>query len=190
MPKWLERAREAMDEWCATRSPWPRVPLVVWMAYLGVQHLLDTDYTSLLGGLNLCIHEAGHLLFSWLPSAFLTAAGGTLLQLAAPLASAWMFARQPDYLGAAFCGSWLGTNLYAVATYMADARELDLPLASVGAGEVDHDWNLMLSTVRLLPWDTTLAALVRGLAFLMSWTSVAAGVWMLWRMAQGRRAPG
>jgi hypothetical protein len=186
MPAWLEEALETVEEWCATRSPWARAPLLAWMAYVGVRHLFDTDYSSLLGGLNLGIHEGGHLLFSWLSWDFLTVAGGTLLQLAAPVASGWMFSRQPDYFAAAFCGSWLATNLYSIATYMADARELDLPLVNVGGGEGDHDWNYMLASVGLLQWDTVLAALVRVVAFLVAWGSVAAGAWMLWRM---RRTP-
>ncbi len=171
-----------MDDWCARRSPWPRAPLLLFMAYVSARHLADSDYESLLGALNLGIHEAGHLLFSWLSWDFLTAAGGTLLQLAAPIASAWMFAGQPDYFASVFCGTWLATNLYGVATYMADARELDLPLVSVGGGDADHDWNFMLSAVGLLNWDTRLALLVRVLAFLIAWISVAAGGWLLVRM--------
>jgi len=183
MPPPLEDVRDAVEEWCRGRAWAPRLPLLLWMAYLGIRHLLDTDYSSILAGLNLGIHEAGHLLFGWLSWNWLTAAGGTILQLAAPLAAAWMFARQPDYFASAFGGTWLATNLYNVATYMADARELDLPLVNVGGGEADHDWNYMLSAVGLLEWDTRLAALVRIAAFLAAWSSVAAGGWMLWRMA-------
>lgn len=180
----LEDARDAVEEWCLERAWLPRLPLLVWMVVLAMRHLLDTDYTSLLGALNLGVHEAGHLLFGWLSWDLLTAAGGTLLQLGAPLASMWMFARQPDYFAAAFCGTWLSTNLYNVATYMADAREMDLPLVTVGGGEAGHDWNFIFSAVGLLPWDTALAALVRVAAFLVAWGSIAAGGWMLWRMAR------
>ena len=184
MPEWLEDARDAIEDWCRDRSWIPRAPLLLWMIVLGVRHLLDTDYTSLLGPLNLGIHEAGHLLLGWLSWDLLTAAGGTLLQLGAPLASIWMFSRQPDYFAAAFCATWLATNLYNVATYMADARELDLPLVTVGGGDAEHDWNFMLSAVGLLGWDTTVAALVRIVAFFVAWAAVAAGSWMLWRMAR------
>ena len=188
MTEALEDVRDAIDEWCRDRSWLPRAPLLLWMIALAVRHFLDTDYTSILGGLNLGIHEAGHLLFGWLSWDFLTAAGGTLLQLGAPAASIYMFSRQPDYFAAAFCGTWLATNLYNVATYMADARELDLPLVNVGGGEAEHDWSFMLSAVGVLEWDTRLAALVRLLAFVVAWTSVAAAAWMLWRMAAPPRA--
>lgn len=187
MPKAVEDAREAVEDWCRERWWLPRAPLLLWMILLAVRHLLDTDYTSVLGALNLGIHEAGHLLFGWLAWDFLTAAGGTLLQLGAPLAAMGMFARQPDYFAVTFCGTWLASNLYNVANYVADAREMDLPLVTVGGGEAEHDWNFMLSAVGLLEWDTRLAALARILAFVVAWASVAAGAWVLWRMASSQR---
>lgn len=182
----LEEAQEAIETWCEGRSAALRAPLLIWLAYVGVRHLADTDYSSLFGGLDLGIHEGGHLLFSWLGWDFLTVAGGTLLQLAVPVLSAVMFIRQPDYFACAFCGGWLSMNLYSVATYMADARELDLPLVNVGGGEADHDWSYMLSALGLLDWDTRLAALVRVAAFVWMWGSLVAGAWMLWRMARSR----
>lgn len=184
----LGEARAAIEEWCAGRAWAPRAPLVLWLAWVGVRHLADTDYTSLFGALNLGIHEAGHLLFGIFAGDFLTAAGGTLLQCAAPLLAALMFVRQPDYYAAAFCGGWLSMNLYNVATYIADARELDLPLVTVGDGEseIGHDWNYMLAELHLLDLDTTLAAFVRVLAFASIWSSIAAQAWMLWRMARAR----
>ena len=87
------------------------------------------------------------------------------------------------------CGWWLGDNLYGVATYMADARALELPLVTIGpeGGDVEHDWNYLLDSVGLLQHDTQLAALVRVSAFLLTWSSIAAGAWMCWRMSRGRR---
>ena len=186
----LAGIRQSVEEWCRGRSRPPRALLAAWMAYLAFRHSVDGDYTSVLCGLNLGIHEAGHLLAGWMSSGFLMVAAGTLFQLAAPLASAVMFARQPDFFAVSFCGTWLATNLFSVATYMADARALDLPLVSVGGGEVVHDWNYMLSALHLLDWDTRLAAAVRGLAFLVAWSSVAAAAWMLLRMKADPRATG
>lgn len=187
MADWRARALDDVDEWCAGRSPWPRAPLLLFMAYVSVRHLGDTDYTSLLGALNLGIHEAGHLLFSFLSWDFLTVLGGTILQLAAPVISAFLFFRQPDYFAVPFCGTWLATNLYNVATYVADARELDLPLVNVGGGEGDHDWNYLLSAVGLLDHDTRLATLVRLLAFVVAWGSIAAGGALLVRLFTANR---
>jgi hypothetical protein len=64
--------------------------------------------------------------------------GGTLGQLLVPALLLVHFVRrgrQP--VGAACCLWWVGQSLANVAIYMADARDLALPL--VGGG--DHDWN-------------------------------------------------
>jgi len=62
----------------------------------------------------------------------------------APVAAAAVFWRQRDWFGIAFCWAWLATNLFSVATYVADARAQQLHLVSPGAGsqdEIIHDWN-------------------------------------------------
>jgi hypothetical protein len=175
-------------EWCAGRNWVVRAPVLLWLAYVGVRQVVDPSYTSIFGPLNLALHEAGHLLFAFLPGDFVTVAGGTLLQLAAPVLSAVMFLRQPDYFALTVCGAWLATNLYNVAEYMADARAQELPLVTVGDGEcvICHDWGYMLGQLGLLSFDTSLAGLVRVLAFVIMWSSLAAGAWMLWRMARTR----
>ena len=188
--RWTALLDDVRD-WCEGRSAPVRTPLLLYMAYVGTRHLLDTDYGSLLAPLNLGIHEGGHLVFGWLGWRFLTVAAGTLAQLAAPVAAGVMFARQPDWFAACFSGTWLATNLYNVATYAADAREMDLPLVTVGDGEcldTCHDWNYMLQALHLLPLDTTIAALLRLLAFGVEWASVAAGAWMLLAMLRSRRS--
>jgi len=184
--------RDSAEEWCTGRLWHWRVPLLLLLAYFGVRHLADPQYTSLFGGINLGIHELGHILMSW-AGQWLCVLGGTLFQLAAPCAAGFVLARQRDFFGIAFCGAWLGDSLYGVATYMADARALELPLVTVGpeGGEVEHDWNYLLDSVGLLNYDTTIAGFVRLLAFLLVWSSIAAGIWMCWQMARqrpGRRA--
>lgn len=178
-----EDIRDEVEAWCAGRSWLWRAPILLWLAWIGVRHLADPLYDSLFGALNLGLHEAGHLLFSWLPGRFLTVAGGTVLQLAAPVMAAVMFLRQPDYFAVSVCGAWLATNLYNVAAYIADARAQVLPLVSVGDCVACHDWAYLLGTLGLLRLDTALAFLTRMLAFLALWSSLAVGAWMLRRMA-------
>jgi len=177
-----------MVAWCEGRSWIWRAPLLLYLAYIGVRHLADPQYTSLFGGVNLGIHEAGHVVLSF-AGQWVMVLGGTLFQLAAPLVAAFLFLRQPDYFAVPVCGAWLSTNLYSVATYMADARALELPLVTLGAegGDVEHDWNYLLHSVGLLNYDTTLAGFVRLLAFLLMWSAIAAGAWMCWQMARRRR---
>lgn len=180
--------RDEMVAWCEGRSWVWRAPLLLYLAYVGVRHLADPQYASLFGGINLGIHEAGHVVLSF-AGQWIMVLGGTLFQLAAPLVAAFLFLRQPDFFAVPVCGAWFSTNLYSVATYMADARALELPLVTLGAegGDVEHDWNYLLDSVGLLNYDTTLAGFVRLLAFLLMWASIATGAWMCWRMARPRR---
>ena len=174
--------------WCAGKVWQWRAPILAWLAYIGVRHLFDPMYTSLFGGLNLGIHEGGHIAMGWAPEFFMVA-GGTLFQLAAPLIAAFLFLRQPDYFAVPFCGAWLSINLYNVATYVGDAREMGLPLVTVGSGEggVEHDWNYMLSALHLINLDTAIAGLIRVLAFALMWGSILACAWVLRKMAKTRR---
>jgi hypothetical protein len=86
---------------------------------------------------NLAFHEAGHVFTS--PFGITVhVLGGTLGQLVVPALLVWYFmVRRRSAFGAACCAWWLGESLVNVSVYMADARELALPL--VGGGE--HDWN-------------------------------------------------
>lgn len=184
----LERVRGAAADWCEGRYWMWRAPLLLYLAYAGVRHLADPEYTSLFGAINLGIHELGHVVFS-LAGQWVSVLGGTLLQCLAPVVAGLLFLRRPDFFALPVCGWWLGDNLYGVANYMADARALELPLVTIGpeGGDVEHDWNYLLDSVSLLQHDTQLAALVRIAAFLLTWSSIAAGAWMCWRMARGRR---
>ncbi len=105
----------------------------------------------LLDLVNLAFHEAGHLFLAPFGST-LHYLGGTLGQLAVPLALAIYFlvTRPSRPLGAACCAWWVGENLINVSVYMADARDLALPL--VGGG--DHDWNELFYRFGLLGEDS------------------------------------
>lgn len=182
----LQSMHGQIENWCRGRIWYGRALFLLWLAWVGVQHLRDPFYSSLFGGLNLGIHEAGHLLFRF-DGEFLAVAGGTILQLAAPVGAAVMFLRQPDYFALSVCGAWLSTNFYNVATYMADARTMELPLLSIGgSSDIIHDWHYMLSTLHLLAWDIRFAAFTRLIAFLAMWGSIAFGAWMVWKMAKSK----
>jgi len=73
-----------------------------------------------------------------------------------------------------FFENWLYT-----AVYMADARAMDLPLVTTGDPEfVKHDWNTIFTSLGLLPYDTTIAGVVRfGGWFGM----IATAAWLIWR---------
>ncbi len=183
---------QALDEWCKGRSWIPRAALLAWFGYIGLRHLLNPMYASIFKGLNLGIHEGGHLLFAIFGNQFLTVAGGTLLQLAVPLIGVVIFVRQRDYFAICFAAVWLATNLYDIAIYLADARALALPLVTVGhsSGPVIHDWNYMLFHMGLINQDTMIASGLRAGGFLALWSAVAAGTWMCCRMIHHARTGG
>ena len=95
---------------------------------------------------NLAFHEAGHVFLRPFGS---TAhyLGGTIFQLLVPaVLVVYFLIRSYQPLGAAFSAWWLGESLVNISVYMADARQLDLPL--VGGG--DHDWNELFYRFGLL----------------------------------------
>lgn len=146
--------------WARGRSWHVRLPLALWLGYILVRHLGAEEYTSLFGGLNLGIHELGHYLFAPLGE-LASIAGGTALQLFAPLIGAWLFWRQRDFFAIGVASCWLGTNLFNVAVYAADARARLLPLVSPATGDPIHDWSYMLGAVGLLAWDRQIGGLFR-----------------------------
>jgi hypothetical protein len=178
----LARARASVDAWVVGRSWAVRAPLVLFLVYVGVRQFADDDYASVFGAINLGIHEAGHFVFASL-GAVLHAAGGTILQCAAPVASAAMFLRQPDWFAASVCLGWLSTNLHHVGTYMADAEAMRLPLVTVGpADSVTHDWRFLFERFDVLHHCEAIGAAMHGLAHVAMAASVASGAWLLVRM--------
>lgn len=138
-------------------------------------------WVPLLDSANLALHEAGHPLVGILSNQ-LAVYGGTLFQLAFPVAVALHFHRRDHAVGAAAGVIWLAENLLNVARYMADARVQQLPL--VGGG--DHDWAEIFTRWHLINADTKVAGLTRILAVaLMAWA-----VWWLYRRWRATRPDG
>jgi len=174
---------------CAGRNPWIRLPVVLWCAWMWKGHLADPLGSDLVKGLNLGIHELGHVL--WSPfGQFLTIAGGSLTQCLAPLAGTAMFVRQKDPFAVFFSFAWLGTNLFDVATYAADARSMELPLVSpFGCDEVIHDWNFLLEHTGLLARDQAIASTLR-LGGSLAFIAALAGMALCLRLMLRHRTPG
>jgi hypothetical protein len=169
--------------WCAGKNWLWRLPVLAWFGLLLVRHVSDAGYTSVIGPLNLGIHELGHLIFGWGPQ-FLAVAGGTIAQLAAPVFGLWNFYRQDDFFAMALSFGWLSTNLFDVAHYQADARAMALDLVSpFGGGDtVIHDWNYMFFHTGLLNFDTLIAGFTRLLAVAAMLVCLACGGWLLAQM--------
>lgn len=129
----------------------------LWCAYDPYQwHLID--------GVNLVIHEAGHLIF--MPfGEFVMIAGGSLFQLIMPAAFVLYFYRHDKPYSAALVLFWVGESLLNVSVYAGDSIALQLPL--LGGQDSIHDWNYMLERLGLLNQTQAIAGLLRVLATLI-----------------------
>lgn len=132
-----------------------------------------------LHGVDLLIHEVGHPLFSLFGSEVLTALGGTLLQLALPVAFTLSFVLRRDYYAASATGFWTAQNLFDIAVYMRDARALALPLIGIGDGDGGnpHDWNFLFSTWGVLAHDIVIARGVALAGWVLLFGAIGAGLY-------------
>jgi hypothetical protein len=130
---------------------------VLFLFYAASQH----EQGLFIDNVNLVVHEGGHALFGWfgnMPGLL----GGTAMQLTVPLLLASYFFVQRQAAAFAFCLFFFFENFLPVATYMADARAMALPLVTIGDPEfVTHDWHAIFRSVGFLEYDTRIAAFVR-----------------------------
>jgi len=135
-------------------TSWTALALLALLAFWTARLLAVPSRGCFLDLVNLAFHEAGHIFLTPFGS---TAhyLGGTLGQLAVPalLAAYFLLVDPARPQGAAVCVWWAGENLINVSVYMADARDLALPL--VGGG--DHDWNELFYRFGLLGQDSVRA---------------------------------
>ena len=133
---------------------------------------------------NLVVHEGGHNLFAWF-GATLCLWGGTLLQWLVPFLLAVYFFSQRQTTGFIFCAFFFFENWLYTATYMADARAMDLPLVTTGDPDfVEHDFHAIFTSLGVLDHDTQIAAAVR----LLGWCGMLACVAWLANRARARSA--
>lgn len=118
---------------------------------------------------DLGFHELGHLVGYALPWELVTAALGSVAQIAVPLGlSAYFLFLRHERVSAAVCIAWAATSAWGVHAYIADApfERLDL----IGG---DHDWAFILhdldqmgaaAGLARLVWVFGLGCLATGLA--------------------------
>ncbi len=167
----LDYLQLVVEEYGLNR-PWKpvsRIALAAWLLF----YVFFLGYAwSAHGGFlfidmaNLIVHEGGHNLFGWFgPTLGLW--GGTLLQWLVPFLLALYFFTQRETAGFVFCLFFFFENWLYTATYMADARAMVLPLVTTGDPEfAKHDFNTIFTSLGVLNYDTTIAAVVRVLGWL------------------------
>ena len=187
-PRKTPGLHDAVREAVRGKVWWYRIPLVVPFVWIFYQHLAKPEYGSIFAGINLAIHEAGHLFFVWLGNDFLAVAGGTILQCLCPILTGIMFYKQRDFFAIGVACFWLGTNFAHIAPYAADARAQMLPLVSPLPGAPGHDWNYLLGSLGLLRLDHVVGGAFRVAGIVTMGAGLFGGSWVLRVMVRVNRA--
>jgi TfoX C-terminal domain len=151
-----------------------RLSVVLFMAWYGFLNLEHPDRWLFLDGVNLIIHEAGHVLWR-IFGEFLYFLGGSLTQILVPLVFVVYFWRSAQRFAACVAAFWTATSLFNLSVYIGDARAMELPL--LGGDNVEHDWNWILSSLNALNADHFLSSIVYTFGLLYLALSVFGGLY-------------
>jgi len=155
---------DAREDWRPI-SRWAILAWLVFYVYFLIYAFRMHGGYLFIDSANLVVHEGGHLLFRFCGHT-LCIWGGTILQWTVPLLLAAYFFYERQLPAFVFCTFFFFENWINTATYMADARALVLPLVTVGDPEfAEHDWNYIFTSLNVLQYDTTIAAVIRILGW-------------------------
>jgi hypothetical protein len=179
--------------WFARATLW--LTLLIWGGWFMLadhRELIDQlppiNY-SILHGVDLIFHEAGHVIFAALGN-FMAVLGGSLMQLLVPaVACGSLLFRQRDPFGASVALWWLAQSIQDLAPYIYDARRQQMLLLGGGTGADrpgSHDWNNLLGRMGILHWDHALAWLVNASGTLLMLAALLWGALLLRRQWQAR----
>jgi hypothetical protein len=182
-PEGVEKTRPEAFDLSDRRERWEtvtRAKLIAFSAGVGIFFLIilksEPGFFPILDFANLLFHEAGHPIYGMLHSQ-LAVYGGTFGQLTFPIVLMVSFWRKGQAISFAIAWIWLFENFLNIARYMADARELALPL--IGSG--DHDWNEIFMRWDALSYDTTIAAVTR----VIGWIGMSSAIlWVAYRVSR------
>lgn len=153
-----------------------KAAFIVFLAFYGLYGAMNPlENFGFIHGVDLFIHEAGHVVFGFMGE-FIMFLGGTIMQLLMPIAFVVYFYFQRQSYAAAVCLFWVAQNLMDVSVYVKDARTQYLPL--VGGGI--HDWNYLLGEMNLLKYDQTLGGLFYFAGLIMMIGALALGFRYSW----------
>lgn len=135
------------------RAPSPRyfIAIILSIGTFVVASQVSSGELPFLHTVDLVFHEAGHTIFSPLGE-FMQVLGGTVIQLAIPVALLGYFWRRYDTVSAFLMLWWVGQNLLDIGVYAGDARAQAIQL--IGG---EHDWAYLLGKINLLEYDVFLA---------------------------------
>lgn len=147
--------------------------LVMVLAWLS---LTREGWVPFLSGVDLGVHEFGHLLLLWAPALWMSLAG-SVLQVAAPAALAGYFWWRGDRFAVVLLAAWAGMSLNNVSVYINDATRMQLALFGDDGSGAGHDWRNILGELGWLEHTDTIATGVRILAVLAFGAALALAAW-------------
>ncbi len=171
-----------------TRSSlWLYAPLWIFFVYLYIQ-ILSFNQGAIsnifLGGMYFVqfgVHEAGHIVFGFLP-AVIVAAAGSGSELAFTILLAIAAFRAKAYFAGIFGLLWVMLACASVGTYMADARAQLMPLIGP-SGDPQHDWNFVFGQLGLLDADIAIGTTVKVIGGIVGAVALLLGLLLLIAMA-------
>ncbi len=150
----------------ANRSArWWQIVLWLFFAYLYWQILgfnQGNISNPILGGMYFIefgIHEAGHIVFGFLPQIWVAAAG-SLSEVGFTILLTFAALRTKSYWAAIFALLWFMLAMHSMGTYMADARAQLLPLVGPGPDPM-HDWHFVFGQLGWLNADVMIGTTVK-----------------------------
>ncbi|MDH4139199.1 MAG: hypothetical protein OEV43_01355 [Coriobacteriia bacterium] len=123
-------------------------------------------WVPLLSGVDLGIHEFGHMILMWGPPVVVWMAG-SVLQMLVPAGLAVYFAVRRDMLAVILMCAWAAESLNNVGVYVYDATRLRLDLLGDDGSKMGHDWANILTELKLIPYTDQIAYAVRALSFVL-----------------------
>jgi hypothetical protein len=145
----------------AWRGTWQWVTGAAVTALLMALTFTGDGWVPLLSGVDLVIHEAGHVVTAWAPP-LLCSLAGSVAQIAVPLGLAAYFWIRKDGLAVIVVVAWAAESLDNVSVYVADAQLMLLALVGDDGSGAGHDWHNILVRLDLLESTGLIAGAVRG----------------------------
>jgi hypothetical protein len=171
------------------RINYVKAGFVLLMALYGLSCAADPADQGMLDRVNLVIHEAGHLFFSWF-GRFPGVIGGTVGQLFVPAAFTLYFIGRKEFFSSAVTLFWTGQNFFGISVYVKDAQAMAMPLLSIGGGDAVHDWNYILSRLGMLRWERGVGNGLYLVGVLIITAAVIAGFTLSVERAEPVESPG
>jgi hypothetical protein len=129
-------------------------------------------------GLDLLIHEAGHVIFIFFGE-FMHILGGSLFQLVFPMIFVVYFILRQEYFSASALLLWPAVNLLNIAIYAGDAVFMQLPL--LGGDNVIHDWNALLTMTGLLDHAGLISLIIWDIGMVLGLSSAVLGFYFWYK---------